>query len=138
MQREMLPAEVSEANARQRDAVQLKAKRSNVNQCHVKREPIQMHMRCNARSRTNPRNPGNSEIPGTGNPRKDPGEPRLGVKSAIASLSQTNGCTKQERVGKSEEGEAKIQAEGRIRKDSGRGGWREDGRRTGKEAGGLA
>ena len=44
----------------------------------------------------------------------------------------------EERVGKREEGEAKIQAEGRIRKDSGRGGWREDERRKGKEAGGLA
>ena len=37
-----------------------------------------------------------------------------------------------------EEGEARIQAEGRMRKDSGRGGWREDERRKGKEAGGIA
>ena len=45
---------------------------------------------CNAlqRARSPPRNPRNSEIPGTGNPRKDPEEPRLGVASAIGSLAQ--------------------------------------------------
>ena len=82
--------------------------------------------------------PGNSEIPGAGTATKAPGEPRLRVASAVGSLSQTNGERREVRVGKREEGEAKIQAEGRIRKDSGRGGWREDERRKGKEAGGLA
>ena len=37
-----------------------------------------------------------------------------------------------------EEGEARIHAEGMVKKDSGRGGWREVERRKGKEAGGIA
>ena len=40
MQSKALPAEVSELNARQCDAIQVKAKRSNVNPCNVKHEPI--------------------------------------------------------------------------------------------------
>ena len=95
-------------------------------------------MQHSARSRTDYRKPGKSDIPGTWNPRKDPREPRLGVASAIGSLPQTKGGRREERVGRSEEGEARVQAEGRMREDSGRGGWREDERRKGKEAGGLA
>ena len=78
------------------------------------------------------------ELRGTGNPTKDLGEPRQRVAIAIGSLSQTNEWRREERVGKREEGEARIQAEGRMSKDSGRGGWREDERRKGKEAGGIA
>ena len=37
-----------------------------------------------------------------------------------------------------EEGESRIQSDGRMTEDSGRGGWREDERRKGKEAGGIA
>ena len=119
-----------------------------MNQGNVKHETIHMHVRrkvtqcstmqCNAKSQSNPRTPGNSEISGTGNPTKDLGEPRQRVASAIGSLSQTNGGRREERVGKREEGEARIQAERRMRKDSCRGGWREDKRRKGKEAGGIA
>ena len=127
-----MQAEVSESSARQCDEVQFKAKQSNVNQGNVKHEAIHMHVRrkamqcntmqCSAKSRSKRETPGNSEIPGTGNPKKDPGEPRLRVASAIGSLSQTKGGRREERVGKREEGEARIQAEGRVGTDSGRGG----------------
>ena len=106
---------------------------------HVRRKVTQCNTtQCNAKSKSNPKTPGNSEISGTGNPTKDLGEPRQRVAIAIGSLSQTNEWRREERVGKREEGEAKIQAEARIRKESGRGRWREDERRKGKEAGGLA
>ena len=65
---------------------------------HVKHEAKRMHMRrksmqcttmhCATKNRSTPRNPWNSVIPGTGNPRKDPEEPRLGVASAVGPLSQ--------------------------------------------------
>ena len=45
MQRKVLPAEVSEANARQYDGVQFKAKQSNVSKCNAKHEPKHIHMR---------------------------------------------------------------------------------------------
>ena len=72
MEREVLQAEVSNASARQCDEVQLKGKYSNVNQDTVKHETIHMHVRrrvtqCsttqyNAKSQSNPKTPGNSEI----------------------------------------------------------------------------
>ena len=93
---------------------------------HAKHKTIHMHMRrkalqcntmqCTAKSRSNRRNPGYSEIPGTGNPRKDPEEPRLGVASAIGSLSQTKGGMREERVGYREEGKARMQLEERMRR----------------------
>ena len=69
-------------------------------------------MHFNARSRTNPNNPGNSYISGT-DTRRYLREPRLGVASASGSLSQTEAGRKEERVVKREEIEAMIQAEGR-------------------------
>ena len=44
---------------------------------------------------------------------RDPRGPRLGVASASGSFSQTQAGRKEERVGKREEIEAMIQAEGR-------------------------
>ena len=84
------------------------------------------------------RTPDPWELRRTGNPTKDLGEPWQRVAIPIGSLSQTNEWRREERVGKREEEEARVQAEGRMRKDSGRGGWREDERRKGKEAGGIA
>ena len=54
---------------------------------------------------------GNSGIPGTSNTDNDPGEPWLGLASAIGSPSQRNGGRVEERVGQREEGEAQIQVE---------------------------
>ena len=65
----------------------------------------------NAKNQMNLRNPGNSEKPGTGSPRKDPRKPALGVASAIGSLSQNKRGRGQAREEKSDEGEARIQAE---------------------------
>ena len=103
--REILQAEVSESSARQCDEVQFKAKQSNVNQGNVKHEAIHMHVRRkvtqrntmqrNAKIPSNPRIPGNSEIP-----KKDPGEPKLMVASAIGSLSRTKGGRREDRIGK--------------------------------------
>ena len=75
---------------------EIQAEKPNVNPGDVKHEAIHMHVRrkvtqCsttqrNAKIQSNPRTPGNSEIPGTGNPTKDPGEPGLRVASAIGPL----------------------------------------------------
>ena len=90
MQFKVLPAEAIEAIARQCDGVQFKAKQSNVSESTAKHEAKHMHMRRTAiqcttmqyitTSRSTPRNSGNSEIPGTGNPRKDSEAPRLGLQ----------------------------------------------------------
>ena len=66
-------------------------------------------------------------------------DPRNGGPNERSQGTQAEG-RKCHRVSfaKKDEGEARIQAEGRMRKDSGRGGWREDERRKGKEAGGIA
>ena len=82
--------------------------------------------------------PGTQRSQGQGNPRKNPGEPRLGVASVIWSLSQTKGGMRVEQVWRKEEGEVKIQAEGRMRKDSDRGGGRDEERKKGEEGGGIA
>ena len=94
-----------------------------MNPGNVKHEAMHMHMRrkvtqCsttqrNAKSLSNPRTPGNSEIPGTGNPTKDPGESRLRVARAIGSLSQD----KEGRRERNEEGSGRREKRGYRRKE---------------------
>ena len=131
MQRKVLPAEVNEANARQCDGVQFKAKQSNVSKSNAKHEAKHMHMRRKAmqcttmqyttKSRSIPRNPRNSEIPGTGIPRKDSEEPRLGIASAIESLFANKRRDERGTSIKDGRGNSEDTAEGWMREDSGRG-----------------
>ena len=125
MQRKALVAKASEANARQCNTVQIKAKPSSVNQCNVKHKAMHMQVRrgemqwntihCKqSMKEIKHEEPGNSENQGRGAPAKILGKPGWGRK-CHRSLLQTHWRDEEERRGSRDEEEAKIQAERTVR-----------------------